>query len=288
MGPSHAGINEILTCHELLGITLILLLAKIAASIACVGSGFRGGLFSASLFLGASLGCLLHGIIIMPLFGEMIPLDLCVVAGMAGVATAIIGTPIGIVLLMIEIAGLHTGVVTTVITVIIASHFTKQWFGFSFSTWRFHVRGSDLGGPQDIGRLRDLKFSDLTLIHPPAVAQSSSLENAAQLAVALKTPLLAVENNDGDFLGLLHRHELLEELTQRNQRPISELIDKPTLHANKDESITHYLESVDDHTTGEIVVFASAGKLYGLASEATILRRYLKEIQAATDDEIGL
>ncbi|MFC3907651.1 chloride channel protein [Legionella dresdenensis] len=288
MGPSHAGIKAILAGHEPVNLLALLLLCKIIASIACVGSGFRGGLFSASLFLGAAMGCLIYNLLITPLFGSYISLELCVIAGMAGVATSIIGTPIGIVLLMIETAGLHTGVVTVAITAIIASHFTRQWFGFSFSTWRFHIRGNGLSGPQDIGRLRALKFSDLNLEQIPRINEATPLKTAAEIAVNQNSALLAVNKEDSRFAGLVWRHRLLEEITRGRECSLSELLEKPKLVVEKDDAIAPCLDSLNRNINSEVVVLDQEGRLYGLASEAEILLRYLSEIQAAVNDEVEL
>ncbi|ASQ44814.1 chloride channel protein [Legionella clemsonensis] len=285
MGPGHHSINEILAGNNLLGAMMLLLIAKIAASVACVGSGFRGGLFSASLFLGATLGYLVHGLLLVPVFGPTLPLDLAVVAGMAGVATSIIGTPIAIVLLMVETAGLQTGVVTTAITVIIASHLTRYWFGYSFSTWRFHVRGNDLLGPRDIGRLRELTFSDLQLNNPLRVSLQTSINSAAKKTADTDLNVIALEETEGRFVGLVSCHELLESLPDAPALALCNLAQKPEFCVYHNEPLINYIEKLGESSAGEIAVLDEQNHLIGLASEAAVLHRYLMEILAADRDD---
>ncbi|CEK12041.1 chloride channel protein [Legionella hackeliae] len=285
MGPGHHSINEILSGSNILGGMLVLLLAKIAASVACVGSGFRGGLFSASLFLGATLGYLVHGLLLVPIFGPTIPLDLAVVAGMAGVATSIIGTPIAIVLLMVETAGLQTGVVTTAITVIIASHLTRYWFGYSFSTWRFHIRGNDLLGPRDIGRLRELTFGDLQLNNPPRVSLETSIDSALAITTATDLNVIALEERGRRFAGLISCNELLETFHSTPVLPLCNLARKPKFCVRKNEPLINYVEKLGENSAGEIAVLDENEQLIGLASEAAVLHRYLMEILAADRDD---
>lgn len=140
MGTSYPGIHDLLIEQNIPQFISLILLAKMSAAIICVGSQFKGGLFSTSLFLGAILGALIYEWLIIPLFGPASSLQFAVIVGMAGVATSIIGTPIAIILLTIETSGLHTGVVTIIIAVVVSSELTRYWFGYSFSTWRFHVR----------------------------------------------------------------------------------------------------------------------------------------------------
>ncbi|MBD3753870.1 MAG: polyprenyl synthetase family protein, partial [Micrococcales bacterium] len=43
----------------------------------------------------------------------------------------------------------------------VASLATRQLFGFSFATWRFHLRGENIRGAHDIGWLREMTVSSL-------------------------------------------------------------------------------------------------------------------------------
>lgn len=276
MGPGHHSIEQILAGHDLIGPTLILLLTKIAASVACVGSGFRGGLFSASLFMGAALGCLIHCILIVPLLGPQAPLDLAVVAGMAGVATSIIGTPIAIVLLMVETAGLQVGVITTVITVVIANYLTRYWFGYSFSTWRFHIRGNDLSSPRDIGRLRSLKFADLRLTNPPRISLNHSISELLPL-LGTTNEILAVEES-GRFVGFIRAQHLRTVAKTDPQLPLDKLIEKPNYCVYATDSMAQHIESNKENIINEVIVLDNKEQLLGFTTEAIILRRYLEEI----------
>jgi CIC family chloride channel protein len=219
IGPSHGGINLILAEKISISSSALLLLAKIVATIVCIGTGFRGGLFSASLLLGAALGYIVHYLLIIPLFGHGIAPDLTIIAGMAGVAASIIGTPMAIVLLMVETAGLHSGIITSAITVVTASYLTKRWFGYSFSTWRFHIRGSNLEGPRDVARLRELTLNNLTLSKTPPLVNHDILITLSddtcldEYLIGIKDyPLshIAVLNNRGHLLGYTSQQAILK------------------------------------------------------------------------------
>lgn len=286
MGPGHTEINQIMAGQEWGVATLLLLVSKMLAAIICVGSGFRGGLFSASIFLGAALGCVIHQLILMPLFNTSTPLDLLVVAGMAGIAVSIIGTPIAIILLMIETAGLHSGVITTVITVIIANQLTRYWFGYSFSTWRFHVRGSDVLGPQDIGRLRALTFTDLNIKKIPLLSINSPLPSLIDHIKHTNTLVIALKDSNEQFLGLVHSYLLIDEFYSATSLPLHNFIAQSTIKVFEHESIANYLEIIDEKAFYQFAVLKEDGTFLGIVPESTILRRYLNEIIATHKDEI--
>ncbi|WP_419420946.1 chloride channel protein [Legionella sp. D16C41] len=286
MGPGHYGINEILAGSKMLKVTVLILVAKILASVVCVGSGFRGGLFSASLFLGAILGCIIHYVITIPLFGNIIPLDLTVVAGMSGVAASIIGTPAAIILLLLETANLNLGVFSTIVTVIVSSLLTRYFFGYSFSTWRFHIRGSDITGPQDIGRLKALTFGDLPLIKLPSIMSNTSIAEAAEIAHRVQAQYLAIKDNKGKFIGLTSNQLVTLELGKASPLSLCNLIEKNIPCVYQKESIVKYVDSIKENKIKSLAVIDQNQHFIGLVSQVSILRRYLTEILAVQEEEL--
>ncbi|XKH36307.1 chloride channel protein [Azospirillum doebereinerae] len=90
---------------ELAGGALVLALtlaAKILASAVSLGSGFRGGLFSASLFVGGLFGGLLAALVETLLPGLGVDRGLLLLVGMGSVAAGVIGAPVTMVLLVLE------------------------------------------------------------------------------------------------------------------------------------------------------------------------------------------
>ena len=62
-------------------------------------------------------------------------------AGMGAVAAAIIGAPLTMVFLVLEATGDFQVTIAVVIAVTVASTIVRILFGYSFATWRFHLRG---------------------------------------------------------------------------------------------------------------------------------------------------
>ena len=112
------------------------------ASAVSVGAGFRGGLFSSSLLLGAVFG----GAVVAALqaglhlagFGE-IELDRVAytLVGMGAVAAAVVGAPLTMIFLVLELTGSFLAALGVIVGVIIAALVVRQTFGYSFATWRF-------------------------------------------------------------------------------------------------------------------------------------------------------
>jgi len=142
----------------------LLFAAKATASAISIGSGFRGGLFFASLFLGALAGKLFA--ILAPMavpalagFG-LTPLAYAVI-GMSALAVAVIGGPLTMTFLALEVTG-SLPITGLVLAAVIASSLTvRKTFGYSFATWRFHLRGESIRSAHDIGWIRTLTVGRL-------------------------------------------------------------------------------------------------------------------------------
>src|SRR5205085_709983 len=122
--------------------------------------GFRGGMFSSSLFLGSLFGSAM-GTILTALPWASADKTVYVLAGMGAVAAAVVGAPITMILLVLEATSDFSATIGVTVAVIIASFTVRHWFGFSFATWRFHIRGVPLRGAHDVGWLNDFSVARL-------------------------------------------------------------------------------------------------------------------------------
>src|SRR6202046_1568424 len=153
----------------------ILIALKLTACLVSLASGFRGGLFFASLFVGALLGKLYA--IAMASLWPTLGLDptACLFAGMATLGTAIVGGPLTMAVLVLESSG-DVRVAGPVLAGCIACQLTvRAIFGYSFSTWRLHLRGEDISGAQDVGWLRTLIVARLMDAKPRTMPADATL-----------------------------------------------------------------------------------------------------------------
>jgi chloride channel protein, CIC family len=136
-------------------IALIFVL-KSFASIISLGSGFRGGLFFASLLLGA-LGGQLFALGLNAVWpGLNADPNSYAIIGMCALSVSVIGGPLTMTFIALETTGDLWLTTAVLIAAIIAMQVTREFFGYSFATWRFHLRGETIRGAADVGWIRDL------------------------------------------------------------------------------------------------------------------------------------
>ena len=148
----HADINVAYPFFVVLGFFLL----KAIASAFSIGSGFRGGLFFASLFLGALLGKVFAGVLLLLPFITPVPSGFYAVVGMSALAVSIVGGPMTMTFLALESTQNFTVTMAVLGAAIAAALTTRRLFGYSFTTWRFHLRGAQIRSAVDVGWIHSL------------------------------------------------------------------------------------------------------------------------------------
>ena len=148
----------ITTPYPLFHIGLLIIAEGDVASAVSIGSGFRGGLFFASLFLGAMVGKFFAGVGLRR--GEHVTHALspvvCALVAMSSMAVAIVGGPLTMGFLALESTGSLPLTIAVLAACVISSLTVRRTFGYSFATWRFHLRGEAIRSAVDIGWMRNL------------------------------------------------------------------------------------------------------------------------------------
>ena len=187
---------------------VLLFVLKIAASIASLGSGFRGGMFFSSLLIGALGGHLLAVALTMMFPTMYFDPNAYSVIGMSSLSASVIGGPLTMIFIALETTKDLWLTTLVLIAVIISAQVTREVFGYSFATWRFHLRGETIRSAADIGWMRDLTVSrmmrqDVQTVH--ASTNVASFREAFPLGSAAY--VVAVDEADR-YVGLVHVADL--------------------------------------------------------------------------------
>jgi CIC family chloride channel protein len=156
LSSGHAALSFGLDAPYQLQHVALLIVLKAAASAISLGSGFRGGLFFASLFLGALVGKLFAGVLALITVTHAVPPVVCALVGMSALAVAIVGGPLTMAFLALESTGSLPLTVAVVMASVVSSVTVRRTFGYSFATWRFHLRGEAIRSAVDVGWVRNL------------------------------------------------------------------------------------------------------------------------------------
>ena len=286
LSAGHGALHLNLLLHPPIMFLLTVLALKIAASVISLSFGFRGGLFFASLFLGSLVGQIFAGVGNMLFPGLAIDSNDAALVGMAAFSVSVVGGPMTLAMLMLETTHDFAlmGVVLT--ASLISSAVTREAFGYSFSTWRLHVRGSIVRSPRDISWVVDLHAGRIMRKDWVSIADDSTIA-AFRAAIPLGSASKAVlVDREGRYRGivptaLVYRSDLaLDGLVSS----VATLVDT-TLHP--ETGIQEMLALFDRLAVDEMVVVDAAQHVVGVVTERHARRRYFEKLESAQRDIFG-
>ena len=261
---------------------------KAIASILSLGSGFRGGLFFATLFLGALGGHLFAGAVDTLWPGLNLVGNVYAIIGMSALSASVIGGPLTMSFIALESTGNLWLTTAVLVAVMISTQITRELFGYSFATWRFHLRGETIRSAADIGWIRDLTVRSLMRSDLTTVSASMPLEEfRSKFPLGSKTQVVAVDAN-GRYAGMA----LVAEAHAPDLEAVNGLVDilhyqHVVLHPvmNIQEAI-----AVFDAAEAETLAVVEAGGQHrpiGVLSEAHAVRRYAEQSEQRRREAVG-
>ncbi|HTZ68884.1 MAG TPA: chloride channel protein [Roseiarcus sp.] len=268
----------------------ILIALKLFACLVSLASGFRGGLFFASLFVGSLLGKL-YSIGVDALAPSMgLETTACVLVGMGALSAAIVGGPLTMTFLVLESTG-NLGVAGGVLAASIATTLAvRATFGYSFTTWRLHLRGETIRGGQDVGWLRDLTVGRMMVRSPPVFPADQSMRAFRDAYPIGSANVVVAIGEDGRYQGLIHVAEA-HALTLENGDdggPVGAGAHLPATVLHPDQDIGAALEAFDvAHADTLAVTARGTDQVLGTLGEAYAARRYAQETNLAMKGVLG-
>ncbi len=283
LGSGHGAITYLLSGGFAWEPLAALLFAKIAASAFTVGSGMRGGLFSSSLFLGTAFGGAVAGALSMIAPSLSVNPVAYALVGMGAVAGGIVGAPVTMTLLVLETTGNFSLTIGVMAAVIASTVVVRQSFGYSFATWRFHVRGLRISGAHDVGWIADLTVGKLMRRDVHIIPASETVAKLRE-HFPLGGPKYAFVLNDGGaYLGTIETveaHSTAYDSTADEVTAVDLIHDEPrvlTPAENIQSALVMFTKTASEVLP--VVETARSGRVIGFVSEAYVLRRYSQELE---------
>jgi CIC family chloride channel protein len=271
-------------------VVLVLLLVKACASMLSIGGGFRGGLFFASLLIGALTGKLFAGVLALAWPPGPDPMLMATV-GMSAFGAAVIGAPLAMTFLALETTGSLAVAGLVLAAVALAGLLVRRLFGYSFATWRFHLRGEAIRSAHDIGWINDLTVGRLMRRDVRTVPGGMSLA-----AFRTQFPLgsgarVAVLDETGGYAGLVsvaEAHAMAQEGEEGGTvASLAKYADVALLPAMNATQAMAAFETAEAEALA-VVDGATSRRVIGLLTEAHLLRRYGEEVEKRRREESGL
>jgi CIC family chloride channel protein len=282
LSSGHGALHGVIESDATIFAFASLFCLKMLASAVSLGSGFRGGLFFASLLLGALLGRIFaSGVMLVAPHLAIDPVTTAVV-GMSSLAVAVVGGPLTMTFLALETSGdlLITGIVLAAATV--SSITVREFFGYSFSTWRLHLRGETIRSAHDVGWIRSLTAGRMMRQDVKTVRQDMPIaEFRNKFPIGSKHRVVALDAEDR-YAGLV---DVADAYAPEEEEPTkaSRVCDFAQLRRDvltPDMNVKDAIAAFDRTESEALVVVddPTSRKVLGLLTEQHALRRYAEEL----------
>jgi len=293
LGGGHGGIMRVLHSGFDLPFLGGLIVAKIVASAASIGSGFRGGLFSTSLFLGSLFGSFIGEMLAR--LGPYLGADplIYTLVGMGSVAAAIVGAPMTMIMIVLETTGDFAATIGVMVGVVTAAIAVRHWFGYSFATWRFHLRGLTIRSPEDVGWINELLVGPMMRRDPAVIAAGLPLDELHRRFPAGSARHVFVVDDRGGLCGSVDPGEPTPANGADGNKTVGDLVSKPASFLLPGENLRTALDRFSQAAQETLPVIDNVKdrRIIGYISEAYALRRYAQELErhgGGRQDDAGI
>jgi CIC family chloride channel protein len=280
LGAGHGAMQILLVSNPtwlLLTTTIVL---KMLASAISLGSGFRGGLFFASLMLGALIGQLYSVVLSSPFPNLTLQPGTAAIAALAALGTGVIGAPFSMICLALEITGDFSVTVGAVVASSVSALLVRELFGYSFATWRFHLRGEVIRGPQDVGWIQQLSATSLMRSDFDSAPDTMPILEAQKSFSPAQVKQIVLRSPNGSYSGLVSSADLHSIATQ-DDLPLSTLAQHRDEFLLPDATIREIMAAFERSEADVLAVVDRADhpSAIGTVSEAHVLRTYGEELE---------
>ncbi|KQT86595.1 chloride channel protein [Aurantimonas sp. Leaf443] len=286
LSAGHGALHLDIAAGASLGLVATVFLAKSAASIVSLGFGFRGGLFFASLFLGTLLGHLFAGLAELVAGFPVIDGADAAVVGMGALAVAVIGGPMTMAMLVLEMTQDFALTGAVLLASLVASVIVRENFGYSFSTWRLHLRGETIKSARDVGWVKTLTAGRMMRKDARSTPGETTIAEFRRKFPLGSTSRVIVTKADGTYLGIVATPAAYDEGAPAD-KAVGELAAARDHALRPADDIASVMARFDAAGTDELAVVGEDGAVLGLLSETFVRKRYAQELEKAQRELFG-
>jgi len=258
----------------LMGLVLVIMLVKIAATATTNGAGGSGGTFAPTLFLGSLAGFLVS--LILNYNGQMVPAKNFALAGMAGMMAAVMHAPMTAIFLIAEITGGFALLIPLMITSAVALLVAKPIEPHSLYHKRLALKGDLITHDKDKAVLTLLKLHHVIEKDLLTVCPGTTLGELVRLIAQSRRNIFPVVDQLNNFKGIVLLDDVRTIMFDKdlyNTKKVSELMTLSPEIISHDEKMEVVMKKFNDSGAWNLPVVHN-GKYVGFISKSRIFNAY--------------
>jgi CIC family chloride channel protein len=266
----------------------LLFVLKSLASIASLGTGFRGGLFFASLLIGALGGRLFAALRNFLWPASALDPHVYIIVGMGALSVSVIGGPLTMTFIALESTGDLWLTAAVLIAIIFSAQVTRERFGYSFATWRFHLRGEGIRSAADVGWIRELTVRRMMRTDVRTVPAHTTISRFRLVYPLGSTAQVVALDEDKRYAGIVQVGEA-HSGDLNDATPVREILHFRDTTLLPSMTVKEAVELFDTAEAEALAVVEAPNDraVVGLLTEAYALRRYSSELEQRRQEILG-
>ncbi|MBS0014160.1 MAG: chloride channel protein [Desulfobacterales bacterium] len=269
-----------------LGLVLLLVAAKIAATAFTLGWGGSGGIFAPCLVIGSFSGLMYHRLLEMLWPGLSLVNEGCfALLGMAGLVSGILQAPLTGIFLIVEITGGYETILPLILVSALSTTICHAWEPASFYFRDLVEKGQYLRPRTDAKVLADLSIAELVETDCKTVPRSMRLgEFIRVIQQSHRNYFPVVDPETGKFEGMIHlddiRPYLFDPLLYETVF-LEQIMEADVETVDIHDELSGVLDKMDAKGLFSMPV-VSTDRFMGMISKATLLDKYRNELMVQT------
>ena len=282
MGLGTSGVLSAVSGELVLYFALIVLLGKIIATSISLGFGFFGGVFSPAILVGASAGAVVAELFVLIGFLDKFEPAL-VISGMAAVTGAVIGAPICMVVIVMELTSSYTYALASLVGLTLSVSLSHILFGASYFDKQLATRGVDISTGRSGMLLMEKKAADFASDDFIALSGDDIVANATRTMSEKNKNEIIVLDKAGKFVGKIELHALInQDVTEK----IKKFTDKNCVTIKNDASLQQAMEAAANFVGEAIpIIDRQTNHVVSVITEGAIFEAYLNVQDTVIDME---
>ena len=194
-------------------------------------------------------------------------------------AVAIIGSPMTMVCLLLELTGSISMSGATFVAAVLSLLTVRRLFGYSFATWRFHLRGESIRSAVDIGWMRSLNVRRMMRGQVRTISSDTPLNRAQALFPLGSAQRIVLLDRDSRYVGMVNVAEL--QAVPAASTPVQSLAHFENAMLTPLLTVREAVELFERAEADALVVVEDlqSRQVVGILTEQHALRRYAEELE---------
>ena len=261
---------------------LIILIGKILATSVSLGFGFFGGVFSPALLVGASAGAVVAELFVVVGFLEKFEPAL-VVSGMAAVTGAVIGAPLCMVVIVMELTSSYIYALASLVGLTLSVSLSHILFGASYFDRQLGDRGIDISTGRSGMFLMEKRASDYASFDYIQLQREDLVKDASRLMSEQNKNEVIVLDANGQFYGKIELHSLIGKSANSK---IEKFVDTNCVTIKHDASLQQAMEAAANFVGEAIpIINRETNQVISVITEGAIFDAYLTVQDTVIDME---